>query len=71
MTAVNDTVRRVTDRVIARSAPTRSAYLETMAAARAKGVARAHLSCSGQAHAYAASGPTCCRPINHSSATPI
>ncbi|MGX0876570.1 phosphogluconate dehydratase [Roseovarius sp. MBR-154] len=57
MTAVNDTVRRVTDRVIARSAPTRSAYLETMAAARAKGVARAHLSCSGQAHAYAASGP--------------
>ncbi|MFD2741129.1 phosphogluconate dehydratase [Sulfitobacter aestuarii] len=57
MTAVNDTVRRVTDRVIARSETSRMAYLKTMEAARAKGPARAHLSCSGQAHAYAASGP--------------
>jgi len=57
MTTVTDTVRRVTDRIIARSEPTRARHLEPMAAARAKGPARAHLSCSGQAHAYAASGP--------------
>ncbi|MEX3315303.1 phosphogluconate dehydratase [Sulfitobacter sp. PS-8MA] len=57
MTHMNDTVRRVTDRVIARSEASRSAYLARMESARAKGPARAHLSCSGQAHAYAASGP--------------
>ncbi|WP_371224589.1 phosphogluconate dehydratase [Roseovarius sp. 2305UL8-3] len=57
MTTLNDTILRVTDRIIARSEPTRTAHLETMEAARAKGPARAHLSCSGQAHAYAASGP--------------
>ncbi|MDP2581927.1 phosphogluconate dehydratase [Shimia thalassica] len=57
MTVLNDTVRQVTDRIIARSADTRSVYLERMAAARRKGPSRAHLSCSGQAHAYAASGP--------------
>ncbi|MDO6485604.1 phosphogluconate dehydratase [Shimia thalassica] len=57
MTVLNDTVRQVTDRIIARSADTRSVYLERMAAAQRKGPSRAHLSCSGQAHAYAASGP--------------
>ncbi|QFT92389.1 Phosphogluconate dehydratase [Roseovarius sp. THAF9] len=57
MTAVNDTVKRVTERIIARSEPTRTLHLSNMEAARAKGPARAHLSCSGQAHAYAASGP--------------
>ncbi|MFB9149788.1 phosphogluconate dehydratase [Roseovarius ramblicola] len=57
MTKVTDTVQRVTDRIIARSEATRRTYLHTMEAARAKGPARAHLSCSGQAHAYAASGP--------------
>ncbi|CUK11414.1 Phosphogluconate dehydratase [Shimia thalassica] len=57
MTVLNDTVRQVTDRIVARSADTRSVYLERMAAARRKGPSRAHLSCSGQAHAYAASGP--------------
>lgn len=57
MTVLNETVRQVTDRIIARSADTRSVYLERMAAARRKGPSRAHLSCSGQAHAYAASGP--------------
>lgn len=57
MTKPIDTVQRVTDRIIARSEPTRAAYLANMDAARAKGPARAHLSCSGQAHAYAASGP--------------
>ena len=56
MTKPIETIQRVTDRIIARSEATRAAYLANMAAARAKGPARAHLSCSGQAHAYAASG---------------
>ena len=57
MTTTIDAVRRVTDRIITRSEPSRNAYLMHMQAARAKGPARAHLSCSGQAHAYAAAGP--------------
>ncbi|MDB4187773.1 dihydroxy-acid dehydratase, partial [bacterium] len=55
--ALNSTLDRVTQRIRARSAPTRDAYLARMAAAKSSGPARAHLSCSGQAHAYAASGP--------------
>lgn len=54
---LNPTVERITKRIIERSAATRGPYLERMAAAKSKGPARAHLSCSGQAHAYAASGP--------------
>ena len=54
---LNSTVQRVTDRIIERSEPTRSRYLDRMHAAKLKGPSRAHLSCSGQAHAYAASGP--------------
>ena len=53
---LHSTIDRVTDRIIARSEATRRPYLDRMEAARAKGPARAHLSCSGQAHAYAASG---------------
>jgi phosphogluconate dehydratase len=53
---LHPTVKSVTDRIIERSAPTRAAYLERMRVAQGKGPARAHLSCSGQAHAYAASG---------------
>ncbi|WP_121068085.1 phosphogluconate dehydratase [Chachezhania antarctica] len=53
---LNDTVRRVTDRIIDRSRDTRGPHLDRMAAARSKGPARGHLSCSGQAHAYAATG---------------
>jgi len=53
---VHPIIRRVTDRIIARSAATRQPYLDRMDAARIKGPARAHLSCSGQAHTYAASG---------------
>ncbi len=53
---LNKTLTEVTDRVIARSATTRRIYLDRMAAATGKGPARAHLSCSGQAHAYAAAG---------------
>ena len=52
----NSTLLRVTDRIRARSAPTREAYLARMEAARAKGPARANLSCGGLAHACAASG---------------
>ena len=53
---LNDTVSRVTDRIIARSARDRDAYLARMRRAADDGPARAHLSCSGQAHAYAAAG---------------
>ncbi|MCV3273152.1 phosphogluconate dehydratase [Roseobacter sinensis] len=53
---LNDTVARVTDRIIARSEGPRGDYLARMQAARVKGPARGHLSCSGQAHAYAGAG---------------
>lgn len=52
---LNSTIDRVTDRIVKRSAATRSAYLAQVAAAVAQGPARAHLSCGNQAHAYAAS----------------
>ena len=63
---LNATLERVTDRIIARSEATRKPYLERMAAARSSGPARAHLSCSGQAHAYAASGADKTRLANDS-----
>lgn len=53
---LNATIERVTQRIIARSESPRRDYLDRMAAARVKGPARAHLSCSGQAHAYAGAG---------------
>lgn len=53
---LNKTLVEVTNRITARSTPTRRAYLDRMAAAAGKGPARTHLSCSGQAHAYAATG---------------
>ncbi|MCP5088680.1 MAG: phosphogluconate dehydratase [Rhodobacteraceae bacterium] len=52
----NDTISRVTDRIIERSEATRAVYLSRMQEAASKGPARAHLSCSGQAHAYAGAG---------------
>lgn len=55
--ALNATLDRVTNRIISRSNRTRSDYLARMRAANGKGPARAHLSCSGQAHAFAAAGP--------------
>ncbi|MHC0054967.1 phosphogluconate dehydratase [Actibacterium sp. D379-3] len=55
--ALNSTVAQVTDRIIARSRPTRSAYLDRMTRAVEAGPARAHLTCGNQAHAYAAMGP--------------
>lgn len=47
----------VTDRIRARSRDRRRAYLDKMARAADEGPARAHLSCSNLAHAYAATGP--------------
>jgi phosphogluconate dehydratase len=49
-------IAAVTDRIIARSAATRSLYLDRMQAAVTKGPVRAHLSCGNQAHAFAAAG---------------
>ena len=54
---LHPTLARVTERIIARSAETRGRYLDRMRSAADAGPARAHLSCSGQAHAYAAAGP--------------
>ncbi|MBO9451511.1 phosphogluconate dehydratase [Tropicibacter sp. R16_0] len=53
---LNQTIANVTNRIIDRSAPMRTAYLARMAEATAQGPARGHLSCSGQAHAYAGAG---------------
>jgi phosphogluconate dehydratase len=54
--ALNDTIKRVTDRVRERSGTARSRYMERMRQAAAEGPRRAHLSCGNQAHAYAAMG---------------
>ena len=48
------TVEDVTARIRERSSETRSAYAERMRRAAEAGPVRAHLSCSNQAHAYAA-----------------
>jgi phosphogluconate dehydratase len=53
---LHPTVEKVTERIITRSKPHRDTYLERMAQAAIQGPARAHLSCSGQAHAYAGAG---------------
>jgi phosphogluconate dehydratase len=55
--ALNDTIKRVTDRVRERSESSRGRYMERMRQAAAEGPRRAHLSCGNQAHAYAAMGP--------------
>ncbi len=54
---VHNVINDVTQRIIERSAPSRGTYLERMDMARQAGPARGHLSCSGQAHAYAGAGP--------------
>ena len=54
---LNDTVARVTDRIVARSREARGRYLARMAQLAEDGPRRAHLSCGNLAHAYAASGP--------------
>jgi phosphogluconate dehydratase len=47
----------VTDRIAARSAETRSAYLERIRAAARRGPARGELGCANLAHGFAACGP--------------
>ncbi|GHE00482.1 phosphogluconate dehydratase [Defluviimonas sp. 20V17] len=54
---LQSTIARVTDRIRARSAGPRRAYLDKIARAAQEGPRRAHLSCGNQAHAYAATGP--------------
>jgi phosphogluconate dehydratase len=54
---IHDQVARVTDRIIARSRDSRARYMDVMRRAAAEGPRRGHLSCSNQAHAYAAMGP--------------
>ncbi|MES0826024.1 phosphogluconate dehydratase [Ruegeria sp. SCP11] len=53
---VHSVITDVTQRIIDRSADLRGPHVERMEQARSKGPARAHLSCSGQAHAYAGAG---------------
>ena len=53
----NKVIADVTKRIIDRSADLRGPHLDRMEQAKSKGPARAHLSCSGQAHAYAGAGP--------------
>jgi phosphogluconate dehydratase len=54
--SLNDTIKRVTERIQERSDSSRGRYLERMRMAAADGPRRAHLSCGNQAHAYAAMG---------------
>jgi len=54
--ALHPTVEKVTRRIVDRSRDRRARYLGQMAQAADKGVARAHLACGNQAHAYAAMG---------------
>ena len=54
--SLHPTIARVTDRIRARSADSRAAYLDRMGRAAAAGPARGHLACGNQAHAYAAMG---------------
>ncbi len=53
---LNPAIAAVTDRIRARSAVSRAAYLDRIARAATAGPARAHLACGNQAHAYAATG---------------
>jgi len=55
--SLNDTIKRVTERVQERSEASRGKYMDRMGQAAAEGPRRAHLSCGNQAHAYAAMGP--------------
>jgi phosphogluconate dehydratase len=55
MTAIHPKIQEVTERIIKRSAPTRSTYLEFIAHSRRNGPARGSLSCGNLAHGFAAS----------------
>jgi len=54
--AVRADIAAITDRIIDRSRARRTAYLDQVARAADQGPARAHLSCSNLAHAYAGAG---------------
>ncbi|HEY0597640.1 phosphogluconate dehydratase [Sphingopyxis sp.] len=56
MTDLNPVIAKVTDRIIARSAPRRAAYLDLMDRQREAGTNRGNLSCGNLAHGFAASG---------------
>jgi phosphogluconate dehydratase len=56
MMTLNPIVAKVTDRIIARSAQSRAAYLDLIARARDAGVNRDALSCGNLAHGFAAAG---------------
>ena len=53
---IHPMIARVTARIVERSHPLRSAYLERMRRAAEAGPSRSHLTCGNQAHAYAAMG---------------
>jgi phosphogluconate dehydratase len=56
MTNLNPVIAKVTERIIARSAPRRAAYLDLMERQREAGTNRGNLSCGNLAHGFAASG---------------
>jgi phosphogluconate dehydratase len=56
MMALHPVVARVTDRIVARSAQTRAAYLDLIHRAREQGLNRPQLSCGNLAHGFAAAG---------------
>ena len=53
---LNETLLKITDRIIERSKDSREKYVGRMKSAVERGPRRAHLSCGNQAHAYAAMG---------------
>jgi phosphogluconate dehydratase len=55
--SLHPALQQVTERIRARSAPTRAAYLESVEQARKSGVARGRVSCTNLAHAFAAEAP--------------
>ncbi|HEX8413422.1 MAG TPA: phosphogluconate dehydratase [Sphingomicrobium sp.] len=54
MTNLNSTVARVTDRIIERSKPGRSRYLQLIADEADRGISRSRMSCGNFAHGFAA-----------------
>jgi len=54
---LHPTLQAVTDRLVERSAPTRTAYLERLRAAAQEGPARGRLGCANLAHGFAAAEP--------------
>ena len=56
MTTLDPRIARVTDRIIERSRPGRSRYLQLMADEADRGISRPRLSCGNFAHGFAAAG---------------